>query len=281
MKHAASLSKAKARQVLSSLLLKHPCEMEIEDIACSLDVIVRETGLAGCDGRLLRQGNRGIISINRAIAEPGKKRLTIAHELGHFMLHQGQSQLEVCTDPGALSCYLRERPEEKEANVFAAELLMPEELLVPTCKGLRPNFDSIGKIAKEFQVTFTAAAMRFIEFTPERCALVFSQDSRVSWARPSATFGYYLESGRRLDSYSHASDFFEGKTPPKEMTRVFAQSWFSDRKVNGDAQLYEQSFAMDRYKSVLTLLWLDQDIEHEDPVPRESGRSGWYQDEEA
>jgi hypothetical protein len=72
-------------------------------------------------------------------------------------------------------------------------------------------------------------------------------------------------------------DFFEGKAPPKEMKRVFAQAWFTDGKVNGEAQLYEQSFAMDRYKSVVTLLWLDQDIEHEDPPDRPHRRDDEYQ----
>lgn len=270
-------AKARARSLRSSLLLAHPCDMEIEDIAWLMHrIAVREVDIKGCDGRLLRQGERSIISIRASIQEPGKKRFTIAHELGHFDMHAGQNQLEICTDPGALHSYLRDSTEEKEANAFAVEFLLPEDLVKPMCGKLQPNFDSFGKIAEEFQVTFTAAAMRFMDLTSDRCALVFSEDSRISWAKKSFSFDYFLESGQRLDSHSSAIDFFQGRTPPKEMTQVFAKSWFSDAKVNGDAQLYEQSFAMDRYKSVVTLLWLDQDIEHEDP-PERTGRDDRYQ----
>lgn len=45
-----------------------------------------------------------------------RKRLTIAHELGHIVLHSGR--------------YIPEDPED-EANRFAAEFLMPETAIAP------------------------------------------------------------------------------------------------------------------------------------------------------
>jgi len=279
--HSTTRARAQAKRLFSSLLLKHPCDMDIEDIAWSLGIAVREADIHGCDGRLMRQGGRGIISIKASILETGKKRFTIAHEIGHFDLHDGQSQLEICSDPGALSSYLRDSLEEKEANAFAIEFLLPESMVKPMCHSLRPDFDSISKIAKEFNVTFTAAALRFVELTSERCALVFSHDSRVSWAKRSPSFGHFLERETRLSEDSHAIDFFQGTTPPKQMTRVFAEAWFKAWPgIIQEAQMYEQSLAMEHYRSVLTLLWLDNEIEDTDYRP-EPGRARWHQDEDA
>lgn len=279
--HSTTRARARARSLYFSLMLKHPRDMEVEDVAWALGIAVREIDISGCDGRLMRHGSKGVVSINSAIQEAGKKRFTIMHEVGHFDLHGDQSQLEVCTDVGALSAY-RGSPAEKEANAFAVEFLLPEALVKPRCHNLRPSFESITKLAEEFNVTFTAAAMRFVDLTSERCALVFSHDSRISWAKRSESFGHFLPGGTLLTEDTHAINYFQGQgAPPKEMKRVFAEAWFKARPgINQEAQIYEQSFSMDRYKSVVTLLWLDNEIEDSDYRP-EPGRASWYQDEEA
>ena len=150
--HSTTRARARARSLYSSLMLKHPRDMEVEDIAWALGIAVREVEIHGCDGRLMRQGGKGVISINSSMLEAGKKRLTIMHEIGHFDLHDDQSQLEICTDASSLSVY-RGSPAEKEANAFAVEFLLPEALIKPRCHNLRPNFDSIGKLAEEFNVS--------------------------------------------------------------------------------------------------------------------------------
>lgn len=60
-----------------------------------------------------------------------RQRFTIAHELGHFLLHQ-----DYVKDESKYNVLLRTplkdkdyTPEEKEANCFAAYLLVPSELL--------------------------------------------------------------------------------------------------------------------------------------------------------
>ena len=62
----------------------------------------------------------------------GRKMFTIAHELGHWMLHRNIFE----SDPEKYSVLPRflaaaKTPLEQEANVFAAELLVPKHLLAP------------------------------------------------------------------------------------------------------------------------------------------------------
>ena len=53
-----------------------------------------------------------------------RKRFTIAHELGHYFLHMGKEENKIIT-----SFRMDSSPVERQANVFAANLLMPENLI--------------------------------------------------------------------------------------------------------------------------------------------------------
>ncbi len=60
-----------------------------------------------------------------------RRRFSVAHEIGHFLLHAGEGQETVFCRPADLrpDPDSPERLREREANRFAAELLMPEPLV--------------------------------------------------------------------------------------------------------------------------------------------------------
>lgn len=76
--------------------------------------------------------SRGEIWVNAAEARewPPRRRFTIAHELGHWILHRTGQQALFCRHGSVAEV---ERPElptaEVEANAFAAALLMPADLV--------------------------------------------------------------------------------------------------------------------------------------------------------
>lgn len=82
-------------------------------------------------GMLLRTNGQQIIAVE-ASQHPVRKRFTIAHELGHLLLHQGE-EVRIDTDfrvnLRSSSSSTAEYVEEIEANAFAASLLMPEQFL--------------------------------------------------------------------------------------------------------------------------------------------------------
>ena len=77
--------------------LDTPGPTPVEDIAMDRGVLCLEANLTGCLARLVRKGNRGIIRTKAGIREDGRRRFAIAHELGHWFLHEKESQVFVCT----------------------------------------------------------------------------------------------------------------------------------------------------------------------------------------
>lgn len=110
-----------------------------------------------------------VIGVNSANAKV-RQRFTIAHELGHLHLHAGHSlilerQMHV-NFRDATSATTSNR-EEVEANQFAAELLMPRNLLEKSLASLlagRPLPDAaiVAKLAQRFEVSRQAMEYRLV-----------------------------------------------------------------------------------------------------------------------
>lgn len=101
--------------------------VRVEEIARQLGVtLVVETLDRNVSGLLFRQGEDKAIGVNAAHPVV-RQRFTIAHELGHLRLHPGKElildhvRVNLRDD---VSSHGTDR-EEREANAFAAELLMP------------------------------------------------------------------------------------------------------------------------------------------------------------
>ncbi len=80
-----------------------------------------------------------LIDAEEAARAPGRRRFSIAHELGHWVLHCKDASAETfwCEDsnvdsgpPGEASRPLADPVRELEANAFAAAVLMPSDLLL-------------------------------------------------------------------------------------------------------------------------------------------------------
>jgi Zn-dependent peptidase ImmA (M78 family) len=113
-----------------------------------------------------RSSNTTIIGVNANHA-PTRQHFTLGHELGHFMLHNME---EVHVDRG-FSVRLRNAAssegtnvEEKEANLFAAELLMPSRFLEKDIQAIDSidldDESTIAKLAARYGVSTQAMTFR-------------------------------------------------------------------------------------------------------------------------
>jgi len=122
------MSKAEAEAArLRSAYSDGSLPVPVEDIVAKLGVpIVVETLDRNVSGLLFRQGESRAIGVNAAHPMV-RQRFTVAHELGHLRLHPGKElfldhvRVNLRDDVSSLGT----DREEREANAFAAELLMP------------------------------------------------------------------------------------------------------------------------------------------------------------
>ena len=83
---------------------------------------------------------------------PERRRFTIAHEIAHWVCHRHGVPSRCELDAGAAA----RDPREREANTFAAELLMPADAVRDAhSRGLEPRY-----IAERFAVSELAMAWR-------------------------------------------------------------------------------------------------------------------------
>ncbi len=115
------LCEKKVAEVMSELGIEPPAPIDIDRIA-------RDWGLA-VEYVQRPRGLHGRVMIERAVIEvaagdhPNRQRFTLAHELGHYVLEHNP----VFTDSEPRDFGNPTAVNEREANYFAAVLLMPEE----------------------------------------------------------------------------------------------------------------------------------------------------------
>lgn len=255
-----ALAEQRAENLIAALGITDPAEIDIEDIAMTQGALVLEGGLTGAEARLTSSPKLSFIRVNSSIREPGRKRFGIAHEIGHLLLHTQSSPLAICTHNDLVLFHSNDK-KEVEANTFAAALLMPGRMFEPQCQSSSPSLGFVSQLAEEYHVTLTAAGMRYVEFCPHRCCLIVSTQGRIRFHRRTTDFGYFLHPSEELRSTSYAADFYAGKPIPTGMHSVPADAWLDGPRIDRSKRILEDSIPMPSYDSVLTLLWIDKDID--------------------
>lgn len=145
-----------------------------------LPIPVREIAQA-CNVKIqpydLGEDISGVLVINKGTGTIGyspveskvRQRFTIAHELGHYVLHSQSKQEGLFIDKGFKVLFrdynssTGEIKHEKEANAFAAALLMPKDLLISKIESLDLDLtdeSAIKKLAKMFNVSSISMSFR-------------------------------------------------------------------------------------------------------------------------
>lgn len=104
------------------------------------------------------------VVVNSALS-PATQKFTVAHELGHFVLHRGSSDLNFRLarrhrERDKYEYSDAERPEEFEADAFATNLLMPAHLVR---KAVASGVDTIKSLSLRFGVSERAMERRVHE----------------------------------------------------------------------------------------------------------------------
>lgn len=174
-----------ARRLLASLGVLRPEELDVELVAAALDAFVIWRELSGNEeGHILRGDRASIVHVRAALRGTTKGRFVVAHEIGHHVLHSEVDHFAQCTAEGVASGS-RFRI-EREASDFASELLVPTFMAEDMC--VRASLADVLALAKRFDVSFTVAALRFLDMTAAPCAFVETRAGRVKRASGTLAF---------------------------------------------------------------------------------------------
>jgi Zn-dependent peptidase ImmA (M78 family) len=244
-----------ARALLRRFGVRSHEHIRVEAFAAHLGVILTEAPLDGATAQLVRNGKHAHILVSTRPTDIGSRRFSIAHELGHFVLEHPSCAPTDLFAPARREPSASERDYEAEANAFAAELLMPSELVQHHCEMSPVDLEGARQIARQFSVSILASARRFAELSPERCAAVFAIKGDVSWSTPSLTFTHEIRRGRRLDAASLAFDFFARDKMYDHAQPVPADAWL---ETSAEIEIIEHSIGSREFRTTLSMLWVVQ-----------------------
>ncbi|MGB6298876.1 MAG: ImmA/IrrE family metallo-endopeptidase [Rivularia sp. (in: cyanobacteria)] len=146
--------------------------IDVEELAAALGITIQyKPADDKLSGFLIRdlKNHSAVIGVNSSHPQ-NRQRFTIAHEIGHFLLHEsGKLYMDRINNIFRVQHRNQDSSkgtnvEEKEANLFAAELLMPEKFLakdLDNCNTLNLlDEEQLSKLADSYRVSTQALTFR-------------------------------------------------------------------------------------------------------------------------
>jgi len=201
------------------------------DICERLDVLYEE--LNGCEATLVGFGSKAIATV-RPSSSRGRERFSVAHEIGHWLIHRGKSFR--CRADDLVQNYSANIRFEKEADEFASHLLMPTSIFRPAIKATnKPSLNDLQGIAEQFEVSMQAVSIRLATLDTLPIIVACYTKAGLKWSIRASHVPkrWWLRS--QLDDDSFAYDVLHKGTPCNNLGKQPAETWFE----NDDADEYE------------------------------------------
>lgn len=214
------------------------------------------------DGMLRKHENKkywfiGVAFLN---GNHGRLNFTLGHELGHYMLHRHLLDEFLCGKNDILSGVDKQKEIEREANIFAGNLLMPNNSFRTQIEREKFSFDLIHHCANFYGVSLTAATLKWIELTTKRAVVVLSSDGFMHWSISSSralkSNIFYSAKKNTIEVPQQsivASENFDSQR--KNRAKYKANVWFNN--LPDDEEVEEHSMYLGEYGEVISVLVFD------------------------
>lgn len=165
MRPRYAIARRKARELLKTARIEK-APVPVEQLAVLAGATIRYEPFAGELSGMVHRSSAGVIIGVNSMHAPTRRRFTIAHELGHLLLHRNEELHVDERFPIGFRSELSSKAidaAEIEANQFAAEMLMPSATLIKDVRTLPTDIDSetaISQLAQLYQVSEQAMTIR-------------------------------------------------------------------------------------------------------------------------
>lgn len=247
-RHAAI--KAHARTALALAGITEP-PVDLELLASRFDdLVVHRHNLRNlADGLLRWNGKQRKFHL---YYNPDRYRLrfNFAHELSHYLIDEHcQAIRSRLGKHFSKSGFVSQKPIEKEADLHASELLIPEHFLSGKDQ---PCFEDIDGIASTFDTSLQCAARRVLESSSDPAAMIYSDGRCARWGFNNEafklTYGDVFWKGQSIPSGSPTAQITGIK---EDMSRdIDACLWVED----AGGTFWEEARYSHEFGFVLTIL---------------------------
>jgi hypothetical protein len=196
-----------------------------------------------------------------------RTRFSIAHELGHYFLEKHHRYLvRGGSTHRSKSEFFSHAQIEREADAFAAGLLMPRRLMRPLVNSGELSLERIEGLAGYFETSRVSAAIRAVQLSDFPCALAGIRGGAVAWTflSPALKEAGCYPRGRGSSPHGDAKASWERMADGDEEQgegEANIGDWFRtyDREHLEEIAVTESYLPVPSMETLLVLLTIDED----------------------
>ncbi|SET38458.1 protein of unknown function [Natronincola peptidivorans] len=250
--------------VLQKYELKHP--LDVRGLVNILGFDVKYVDTGGSDAYTIIVGGKKLILLNKNMMLKERINFTLAHELGHYFIPDHLEPLYKCNVNELISTKnLNNNDKEREADLFASELLMPTQFIKKSSDV--NSLEDIINTARHYNVSIPAAAIKIIEHTEDVVCFVYCVKNIIKWFVASEDFNNYikLKDIVRTSAPEHSSLNICKETYQRIINnRVPAYIWIDE--VESDIFVEEEVVYYPEYETGYILIKADNLINYDEDL---------------
>ena len=256
----------RAKRLLTEIGFDEITNLPMKLFVSGLGATLIEEKLKNSDGKIVRGKFKTLIKVNSQIPYESKKRFTIAHEVGHLLMHE---KIKVHNEnSNTLNWFrstenqLKKGLQEWEANDFAAELLMPEPIFRNEAYEKPFSHELVKYLSERFKTSITSTIFRCMKLDLHPLLVVFIHNGEVRYWDKSSSWKHWIKDITKLpppeDSvareYIDANyDFiYSGK---EKTQQIFKSTWCILNDDERDMQFCEYCIPTKQYKTIISVIW--------------------------
>lgn len=201
----------------------------------------------------------------------GRVRFSIAHELGHYYLPEHRKYLLSGQFHNSVTDFASATPWEREADTFAARLLMPTEQFRDEVRD-RDDFLTLADLSQlageVFHTSLTSTIRRYVDMNFEPCCMVMAEKGNILWSRRSEDMQRqglgWIDRGAKLPPNSVTAKAIISKLSGTQLTTggtVDSSIWFSRQH---SCRMFEEALLLTNWGRTLTFISLEHSTRYDD-----------------
>lgn len=190
-------------------------------------------------------------------------RFTFAHELGHYIIDEHRMALMSpgMKPHGSFPLVSQDLLIEREADLFASCLLMPESRIAKDIASRKFGIQLINDISSTYNVSVTAVVLRFIALDFRPLMIICSRNGNIVWHRETEDFRYKIPlfgHKGKVPVNTVAGEFYNMNIMRNTTEIIHSRDWFLLPKTDTtNRKMYEHCFYFKPMNQVISVVWED------------------------